>query len=786
MFNVFNRLYRTFAPRRFLLLAVTAMLVCACGLLFSRLVVREDIRTMLPDGATKVAEDFALLRHAPFTQRLTITVSDPDGDPTTAATRLAQALQGDVFPQVVTGPPNDISPDFLTTLLEVAPGLLTPKDLDKIKATITPKDIRTILEKDFHTLITPSGLALKNVIRQDPLEIRNLLFPKLASAARLANVRVDNGHFVSRDGKHALVLADTTIPMTDSVGAAKVMSRFREALKALPKDAQAVPVGGHRHTLANAEVIKGDLRIILPASMVLLVLLFFAFMRTRQSLYVFLVPACVVCIAGVATSLVYGSISGIVLGFGAVLLGISVDFALHVFYALRQPRPATEQNPGETLAQVARPVVFGALTSAAAFAALLISDIPGIRQMAVFSIFGLAASLFLSLVVLPHFITPAKDAAPARAHVQAGTRPHPFWLFASWAVVLAAGLWFGLHTQLNGDLRELGYVPAEIQKDEDTTRSIWGGMREMAMIFAKGDTFDAALQTNDKVWQMVQDVHEDDTAVSLGPILPSRETQALRSAGWNKFWNSHGPDALRLIETEGKPFGFSKTAFAPFKEYIHRPAALMTAETLESLGAGGLLDMLTVQGDRGSLVMTLLPDTAQLTRMFTPEVEQKLNARLVSGSRFREMLGEAMRRDVVRFGSTAFVAIALLTALLFRNMRKTLLALLPVGIGVTAVLGAMEIAGHSLNLFHIVSIPLVMGLGADYGIFMVCRRRAQFNHGTERAVLVSGLTTLAGFGSLTMARHPALFSIGLTVLTGISAAMLTALLLVPRLDGGSE
>jgi predicted exporter len=147
------------------------------------------------------------------------------------------------------------------------------------------------------------------------------------------------------------------------------------------------------------------------------------------------------------------------------------------------------------------------------------------------------------------------------------------------------------------------------------------------------------------------------------------------------------------------------------------------------------------------------------------------------------MLGQAMATDVLWFGTTAFVAIALFTAFLFRNIYQTALALLPVGGGVTAVLAMMHLAGHSLNLFHIVAIPLVMGLGADYGIFMVCRKDAALYHGTLKAVLFSALSTLAGFGALILARHPALFSMGLTVLTGITTALIMALFVIPLLQG---
>ena len=120
-----------------------------------------------------------------------------------------------------------------------------------------------------------------------------------------------------------------------------------------------------------------------------------------------------------------------------------------------------------------------------------------------------------------------------------------------------------------------------------------------------------------------------------------------------------------------------------------------------------------------------------------------------------------------------------LLGLLFRNFKRLLLALVPVISGILFMVGVMGGLGISFNLFNIVAAVLIMGLGVDYGIFMVNKISQNVDDHTERAVFVSGLTTLAGFGALVLARHPALHSIGLTVLLGISAAIPSALLVIP-------
>ncbi|PLX85247.1 MAG: hypothetical protein C0617_04995 [Desulfuromonas sp.] len=146
-------------------------------------------------------------------------------------------------------------------------------------------------------------------------------------------------------------------------------------------------------------------------------------------------------------------------------------------------------------------------------------------------------------------------------------------------------------------------------------------------------------------------------------------------------------------------------------------------------------------------------------------------------------MGTAVGRDFLRFIVLACLVVTALLALLFRSPGKVALALLPVATGLIFMSGAMGLLGLEFNLFNIVATILVVGLGVDYGIFMVCKVSEGFDHATDRAVLVSGLTTLAGFGALALASHPAMHSIGVTVLFGVGSALPAALLVVPALAG---
>ena len=153
--------------------------------------------------------------------------------------------------------------------------------------------------------------------------------------------------------------------------------------------------------------------------------------------------------------------------------------------------------------------------------------------------------------------------------------------------------------------------------------------------------------------------------------------------------------------------------------------------------------------------------------------------RFISQKYFGEMIRKAVGYDFIRFIVGAVLVIALLLIPLFRNLKKVLLSMVPVVTGMIFMFGTMGLLNISFNIFNIISTILIIGLGIDYGIFMVCKCSEDYEHDTDTAVLLSGLTTITGFGALVFAQHPALYSIGLTVLLGIGAAIPSAIYVIP-------
>jgi hopanoid biosynthesis associated RND transporter like protein HpnN len=134
----------------------------------------------------------------------------------------------------------------------------------------------------------------------------------------------------------------------------------------------------------------------------------------------------------------------------------------------------------------------------------------------------------------------------------------------------------------------------------------------------------------------------------------------------------------------------------------------------------------------------------------------------------------------------ALAAIGLMVLFHFRSLVCVILALLPVAIGTIWMVGIMGLTGIPFNPANIMTLPLVIGIGVTNGIHILNRFAEEQKAGilaksTGKAVLVSGLTAMTGFGSLILAQHEGIRSLGLVMSLGIATCMLAGLTFLPAL-----
>lgn len=777
----FANLYHRLTPHRTPLFAVTALLLVFAALACRDLRLQENIAAMLPDGQSAAAVDFKLLQQAPFARKVIISLYDREGVGTArllaAADRFAAALPGEEISRVVSGPADLVGDDLVMPLVEQLPVLLTADDLQRVAEELTPDEVARRLQHGYERMLLPEGWGQQALLRSDPLELYRYGLGKLGQVNLVPQASLQGGRFASADGRHLLIIADTPVAMTDSAGARRLVARIETAAAGLPDGVTAEHISGHRYTLANAEAIKGDLAFILGVSSLLVLLIYVGFLRSRWAFFVFLIPSSVLLLATALLQLTTDQVFALTIGFGGVLLGIADEYAMNVYFACRR----AEGDPAPLLGAISRPVLFSGLTTLATFGVMLFSSLPGQRQLAVYAMSGIAVSLVLSLVVLPHLVRPARVAVAFRSETPGRRLLSRPWVLGVWLLLLVLGAWQSTRLTFDGDLRRMNLVPAGLRATEQALQQTWGDLRGRAIAFVEGHDLESALAGNEQLFVHLTAQLPAADIISVATLLPSAATRERNLAQWRDFWQGpRGSSILQNLENEADRIGFSREAFAPFRQ---RCVEIPTANGRQNKPmAGGLADTLIVREDDRIRILTLLPDTAEVAALFDGAAALPAGTRLVSQRQFNGLISSAIGSDFRQYLLTTLLVVTGVVIVIFRSLRKILLTLVPVVTGMLAMTGGMGWLGIPFNLFNIVATVLVIGLCIDYGIYMVCRLTEGADYDADRAVLVSGLTTLAGFGVLVMASHPALHSIGVTVLFGIGAAIPAALLVIPILE----
>jgi predicted exporter len=788
-FSFFRTLYVFFARRRILLYVMTFAVIVAAGLILRNITMNEDIAPLLPDGENEAARDFALLQKAPFADKVLISLKagQSTGKQSLVDTtdRLTKAMTQPYFIGAVSGPEISSFEAIPQWLMNALPNTFTAKDQLVLEGMLTPEAVRDRLKKSYKQLTSQEGMMFKPLVQIDPLDLKSIVFGKLSHVNIIPGMQLYDNHFISNDGKNTLVIARTPVKITDSKGSKGMLEQLRGLIKNIvPADIQASTLSAHGYTTANAETIKGDLALILGSSSVAIFLLIMYFLRSWKGILVFLVPSSVLCLATAGTLLIYDSVSAVTIAFGSVLLGISDDYPILVYFALSRK----EREPGNVVSEVARPVLFGGLTTIITFSIMLLSNLPGQRQLALFCMIGVAVSLIFSLIVLPQLLQGLPGEKRYFSSKPQGIFILPRkWVVFCWIGISVLCLWQAGRLHFNGDLRMLNAVPKEMKEIERYFEKTWGNFQDNAILFAEGKDLQSSLQTNDRLFTYLSEKMPVDKIISLAPIFPSEKTEASNRERWKGFWTQgNGRLANRLITDEASKVGFSANAFTPFFDMLKKEPAPLAMNDLNIIGLNDLYDSLVLREKDKVLTLTLTPDTAEIVGLFDKDKNRPEGVRLVSQGRFRSIISKTLVDNFTRYIILALIIIIVSVSILFRNLKKIVLALMPVATGLIFMLGAMGFMGIEFNLFNIVATILVIGLGVDLGIFMVCNLSEGYEHTANLGILLGGLTSFVGLGALTLAHHPAMSSIGITVLLGLCGVIPSALFVIPALYGRTD
>lgn len=566
----------------------------------------------------------------------------------------------------------------------------------------------------------------------------------------------------------------------------------RQALQALENASvqlrQAFPdvtlsgTGAVFYAAAARAGAERDVHLVSIASAVgIALLLLWAFRSPRPLLVAFLSTAIGVACALTVTLLLFGEIHLLTLVFGAALLGEAVDYSIQ--YLCARAHAGSAWQPAAGLRQV-RPALWLALaTSVLGYCLLGAMPFPALRQMACFAVVGMAAACLSVFWLLPALLTrPARRPMSAslvglarglQSSVHAATRGRRGAIALLLLLLVAAPGWWRLGH--DDDIHLLVSPPAALQAQEAHIRDITGIGNSSQFFLVHGDSDEQVLQREEALEARLQTMVANGTLpgwTGLAAMVPSQQRQQGDHALLAPLFTH--PDVLNNTLTAA---GFKPELAAGYLA-AWPGKALQLRDWLAQPLATPFRDLWMDQGEQG-LASIVLPQGEASVDALRAAAAGLEGVELVDKP---ASVGELFGR-YRQWASLWLLAATVLVGLAFswRYRAGALRVLAPSLLGIGLSLSALGYLGQPLTLFHWMALMLVLGVGANYAVFLrEGEPHIRHRPGASFAgVLLSALTAWLSFGLLALSTLPALQHFGITLLLGIGFTVIAVPIALP-------
>lgn len=646
------------------------------------------------------------------------------------------------------------------------------------------KDLRELLREHRASLLRSGAL---------PPEDLALLWPEDDADGHMPFPDRVGKPFVSAAGDIRLVRVRFSRPATDLAWSREVAARAHALFEALDPTSYApdmlVKIGGPYMASREANAIIRDLRraTTLSAALVITVLIL-GFRRLRAVALVLVPIALSTAITLACAHVLLGELNVLTAFLFAVLLGIGVDFAVHL-YAIRELLGRAPRW-GAVLAGHLRPLTWSMLTTACSFLILTLARFKGFREFGLIAAVGVAVSFVVSMALVPALDvawgTPRAAKAPL-VRVPAGLRRLARALRV--AVILGSAAlagWGGPRVAFERDLRNLRAPETRSQKGLPYTRALGSRTSGVPVVLLADD----GRQLDEAVARLRADM---DTVLFDGESEPwIRDVVSLNQYMPTEQENKRALLAQIAEQAEGAlaelARGGEDHPLAPYRTHLQAlerlaGAAPLTHEDLPDWARRPFLER-DGHDDRIGLLYTRERaydlDQVQAVRARFNELTAGTGVRGATSRFVLADLSTLVEADARRLPPYALAAILFLIWLDLRRPGPTLACFGSLLLGLGATFGAMGLLPLPINFYNLVVMPAVVGLGIDASIHLWhARSRAGPVVGaTSAAALISALTTAGGFAGLWMATHPGLRSIAhLGVLATLATVVVAVALL---------
>jgi predicted exporter len=766
---------------RFMLWGVLMLLLLAVFALrvLPNMKVETDILALLPNTQQDAAMDDALAAFsAKLARRQIFLVGATDlADAQLAATSFARTLQD--------------SKAFANVTLELDANALERFDvyIDHRAYLLTEADERALREgageqlaqRAIRSAFTPAGLMQPLSLAQDPLSLLNDFLR--AQVPAFGNARLDGAMLVvdAEAASYVLVLAESDgSPFASSVQE-RVMPAIDQATiaarRAVPAAITILSSGAIQHAAAATERATKEVSTFGTIETIAVIVLLWAILGAIRPLILAILTLSLAVIAAfTVVHFTFGKVHILALVFGSSLIGSVIDYSIH-FFADRFRDPG-RWSPVAAVSHVGPAILLGLTTTLIGYLVLAFVPFPGLKQIAVFCMVGLIVGCGCVLCFYPLFARIGRR-RPPQIGPRVGAAIDRFLQRWRWTnlrigvlVIAAVTIGMGLsRAQIQDDVRALQESPPQLVENEQQVRELLGSSVETRFFLVSADSEQVVLERERALTDELDKLVRSQALSSYQAVSKSLPSLA-RQQHTHELLASKVYAPGGLLEQVMSRLGFPADAIEKRKQEFEKSVSPLTPdEWLNSPASQATRHLWLGQvGQRYATVVSLggIRDVAALHALATRIPDIRLIDRVAGTteilSTYRQTLG----------GLLALIyGIAGIVLTVRFGWRGALRILVPSVLATLTTLGLFGWFGVPINLFTMLALWLVLGLGIDYGIFL---RHGLDNRPTAiLSVTLSACTTLLAFGLLSFSATPFIRSIGLTLLCAITMSWLFVL-----------
>lgn len=677
--------------------------------------------------------------------------------------------------------------------------LLRGRTLDTALERLQPAGLTRALENSRQLLTVPSE-SVQQLVRQDPLDWFGLLRQQLGGARAGVSLGLTEAGYVSKDGRRRLVIAKPHRPPYDTAFSRQLVARLQEIAAGMREGAgpavETTYAGGHLIALETEALVKresiwnsvGSLALILP-------LLFLAF-RSIWLLSAGAIPsmASLLIVLGLL-GLTGVKLSAAATGSAAMLLGLGVDGVVLLYVAHRLAL-ADGRTGAAAIAAIASPsasMLYGMLTTAATFYGLVFVDFPSLQQLGLLIGHSMVACGILTLILVPALL-------PARARGDGSHALLAWPRFAAWVAArrrvivwaaAAATIGLGLaatRLHVNASLDRLRSTSPAAAYEEQVRRA-FGLPSDVFVVLQHGRDLQPLLERNER---LLAELHAASSSLAVdggSSLLPS---DAAQRAAHDTIGRAVGgaDTAVARFNRHSAEAGFRPGSLQPFVDRLPLLLAADSHLAYDGFARHGLGDLIgrfvARTADGWTLASYAFPTSAADRRALESAVRSGDGTELTGLTLVNEELAARFMPQFVRGLAFGSIVVGVLIVLMFRSWRLSLLSVVPTVVGLVWAAGVLALCGVTLDLFAVFAVVTFVGIGVDYGIHVVHRfqdtgdAREAVAH-LAPVIVVAGLITLFGYGTLMTSSYPPLRSMGIVSIVSVVALVAASLLLLPAL-----